>query len=271
MGAYGTPEHLPGDNEETEYQYGYNQPYKTGSAHTALRSWQKILLVIYSCIAAVFGLVMLVSVSLWQGNKALGVIFIVIYIFSSIFFYRRVKLRKIAWPFILCSAISLFVFLGCVPINQSNAGGTIPAAVSNSKTNVAASQKNNIPIETAEQYKKQCSAYKYKEIARNPNNYNGKLAKFTGQVMQIEDDGAGSEFILLNVTKDEYDTWSDSIYVEYSPKSADESRILEDDIITVYGQLSGIKSYTAVLGNEISVPYFKAQYAKILPESNSSK
>lgn len=118
MGAYGTPEHLPGDNEETEYQYGYNQSNKVGSAHTALRPWQKILLVIYLCVVAFFGLVMLVNVSDWTDSKAIGIVLAVAYIFSSLFFSKRVKQRKRAWPLIVCSVITFFAFFCCGPASS---------------------------------------------------------------------------------------------------------------------------------------------------------
>lgn len=67
----------------------------------------------------------------------------------------------------------------------------------------------------------------------------------------------------MNITKNQYGYWEDTIYVDYERKSANESRILEDDIITLYGELNGIKKYIAVLGNEISIPHFVAKYINV--------
>jgi hypothetical protein len=118
------------------------------------------------------------------------------------------------------------------------------------------------PANPVAQYKKQCASYKYKDIARNPNSYKGKPAKFKGQVFQIQE-AWGYDVILLQVTKGEYGVWNDSIYIEYTPKSDNESRILQNDIITVYGELNGIKTYTTIWGSSASVPYLKAQYVDI--------
>ena len=48
--------------------------------------------------------------------------------------------------------------------------------------------------------------------------------------------------------------WKDTIFVEYRRSSDTEPRILEGDIIRLYGDFKGLKSYKAVLGQTITVP-----------------
>lgn len=117
-------------------------------------------------------------------------------------------------------------------------------------------------INSATKYKNSCKSYNYKDIARNPDSYKGKPAKFTGKVIQVLEDG-NDVTLRVNITKDEYDLWEDTIYVEYTRKSSTEGRILEDDIITMYGDLDGIKTYETVLKSEMSIPYLKANYIDI--------
>ena len=114
---------------------------------------------------------------------------------------------------------------------------------------------------TEEEYKAECIYVSYEDIARNPDNYKGTFAVFSGQVAQVQESG-NNVVIRLNVTRGYYGIWEDTVYIEYT-KAQNESRILEEDIITVYGQLNGIKTYTAVLGNSISIPYLKAKYIEI--------
>lgn len=114
---------------------------------------------------------------------------------------------------------------------------------------------------TEEEYKAECTYVSYEDIARNPDNYKGTFTVFSGQVAQVQESG-NNVVIRLNVTRGAYGIWEDTVYIEYT-KAQNESRILEDDIITVYGQLNGIKTYTAVLGNSISIPYLKAKYVEI--------
>ena len=52
------------------------------------------------------------------------------------------------------------------------------------------------------------------------------------------------------------------LYIDYKRKSDMESRVLENDIITVYGIMNGIKTYTSVFGNQISIPYLLAEYVE---------
>jgi len=115
-------------------------------------------------------------------------------------------------------------------------------------------------VETREEYIASCNQYSYEDIARNPSAYEGERTVFTGCVMQIVKESENSVILLVNTSKDSFGIWKDAIYVEYQRKSNTEPRILKDDTIIFYGDLSGLKTYNAVLGNNISVPYLKAKY-----------
>lgn len=118
---------------------------------------------------------------------------------------------------------------------------------------------------------KECKTYTYKEISRNPANYEGKKAKFEGQVVQVMEDG-DNVIMRVDVTKEENQfasggyLYSDTVYVEYTRKSESESRILEDDIINMYGTLNGTKTYDTVLGSDTTIPYFVAEYIDIISD-----
>lgn len=142
--------------------------------------------------------------------------------------------------------------------NQSKI--TASSVVPSSANKTESKPTSSISAEQAKtQYISSCKSYDYKSIARDPGKYKGKYAKLTGQVSQVLESGS-TVVLRVNVTKGEYDIWTDTVYVEYLRLNADESRILEDDIVTIYGQLDGIETYTAVLGNEISIPRINAKY-----------
>lgn len=131
------------------------------------------------------------------------------------------------------------------------------------KQNSTGVQQNNIqPTISKEEYIEKCVEIHYDDVARNPNNYMGEYAIFTGEVAQVQENG-NSIVLRMNVTKNEYGAWEDTLWIEYKRKSENESRILEKDVVTVYGIMNGIKSYTGVLGNQISIPYLKAEYVEI--------
>ena len=88
----------------------------------------------------------------------------------------------------------------------------------------------------------------YKSVARDPDSYVGKKLMCTGNVLQVLE-GDGETDVRL-ATDGEYD---DVVFVGFDPNILD-VRVLEDDSITVYGTCLGLYSYTATLGQEISLP-----------------
>ena len=129
------------------------------------------------------------------------------------------------------------------------------------KERISQLRASQTDAEKAQEYKSSCTAgYSYKELARDPNTYVGKNAKFTGQVIQVSE-GLGSTVMRVNVTQGKY-SWDDTLYVTYTPKDG-ESRILEDDIITIYGEMQPLKTYTTVMGASVSIPAIDAKYIEI--------
>ncbi len=113
------------------------------------------------------------------------------------------------------------------------------------------------PDLSKEDYISQCAAVSYEEVARNPDSFKGQLVTFKGKVIQVMD---GSTLTLRINQENSEDQWaSDTWYVRYKPAEG-ESRILEGDELTVYGICNGTISYTAVLGNKITVPSLSMAY-----------
>jgi len=88
----------------------------------------------------------------------------------------------------------------------------------------------------------------YDQLARTPDDYIGKKVKFHGKVIQVME-GDGTTQIRFAVNED-YDT---IIYGEFDSSIVD-SRILEDDVITIMGISSGLLTYESTMGASISIP-----------------
>ena len=88
----------------------------------------------------------------------------------------------------------------------------------------------------------------YDEIARHPNDYDGELLTFSGEVAQVIE-GDGTTELRIAVDGD----YDDIIYGIYDNRILD-SRLLEDDKIQFYGESCGIISYQSTLGSTISIP-----------------
>ncbi|MCM3744087.1 hypothetical protein M3193_08015 [Sporosarcina luteola] len=104
----------------------------------------------------------------------------------------------------------------------------------------------------------------YKQLARDPESFKGEKVLFKGQVMQNMEDGK-EVTLLLNVTRDEFGFWDDSILVNYT-MSKGEKRILEDDIIYLWATVKGLKTYGSIFGQQITVPEVDGAYLEIIGE-----
>lgn len=120
---------------------------------------------------------------------------------------------------------------------------------------------------SAKAYKNKCKTLSFKDLSRNPDKHKGEKLKYTGQVIQVQEDEHWLDDnttvdLRINVTKDEYGLWDDTIFATVElPKDAD--RILEDDIITIWGECDGKYSYTSVLGSDVTLPKINIEYYSV--------
>lgn len=112
---------------------------------------------------------------------------------------------------------------------------------------IASAQK-----EEMENYISECQTVDYDDVARNPDNYDGTKVKITGKVIQV------SEGLFDSVTL-RVDCGGNVWYVTYSREEG-ESRILEGDNITGYGECNGVTSYTTIVGSQITIPSMRMEY-----------
>lgn len=103
-----------------------------------------------------------------------------------------------------------------------------------------------------DEYISQCVTVTYSDVERNPDNYKGTKIVVSGQVVQVSEGFFDSVTLRLN-------SGGNMWYVTYSRKEG-ESRILEGDNITCYGECDGVESYTTVIGSQVTIPSLKMKY-----------
>lgn len=95
----------------------------------------------------------------------------------------------------------------------------------------------------------------YAQLKKNPDRYKGEYVKYTGEVVQILE-GDNYTNIRLAVTKTSYGyDFNDVIFIEY-PGYTD---FVDNDIVTVYGEIYGSYSYESQAGFNISLPGLLAE------------
>lgn len=85
-----------------------------------------------------------------------------------------------------------------------------------------------------QEYKNACQQYNYKDVMRNPDDYVGKKIKIAIEVSTIKDDG---EYLLTYSDNDGNGFYFDDEYLIYDKRHDKTLKILEDDILIVYGEI----------------------------------
>lgn len=88
----------------------------------------------------------------------------------------------------------------------------------------------------------------YDELARTPDDFEAEKVKFHGKVVQVME---GDTTVQLRFAVD--DNYDQMLYVEYDDEMID-SRVLEDDMITIMGVSQGIITYESTMGGNITIP-----------------
>jgi hypothetical protein len=116
------------------------------------------------------------------------------------------------------------------------------------------------PTLSVEEIKSQAQEIPYASLMRNPENYQNSILHFRGKIIQVQE-VFGDNYILRIATKNQayLGYFDDDIYVNYKG-----NRLLEDDIVDVWGNFEGLKTYTAILGNQITIPEIKSLQVEIV-------
>lgn len=103
-------------------------------------------------------------------------------------------------------------------------------------------------------FREEATMIDYDQLIKNPYRYEGDKVVYTGQIFQIQEGFGG--FMLLSVTDEGFDFWTDEIYVT----GFGHIESAEEDIVTVYGTVKGAEEYATQGGGTNYVPKIKAKY-----------
>lgn len=88
----------------------------------------------------------------------------------------------------------------------------------------------------------------YDDLMRFNEDYIGKVIYYRGEIIQVNGGlSEGYTFRISVTNKNSY--WVDPIYATYNGK-----RFLEGDIVDLFGKVIGLKTYTSVRGDDITIP-----------------
>ena len=124
-----------------------------------------------------------------------------------------------------------------------------------------------IPQETEEEYKASCQEYKYKDVLRNPDNYVGQRIKITVKISTVhEESWLNDGKYYFAYSNDEYNWWAGDMYGIFDRRDVQDPKLLEDDIITVYGEISDPEQTTSLIVSSSEVFCIDMKYIDFISE-----
>lgn len=116
-----------------------------------------------------------------------------------------------------------------------------------------------VPQLSLSEIKNKSTELSYDELMRHNEDYVGDLVHYRAEVVQVMEVYGDNYVLRAKVTQGPYDRWEDTVWLDYEG-----DRVLEDDIVEFWGRVDGLKTYEAVLGNQITIPKIKVLHLELL-------
>lgn len=169
--------------------------------------------------------------------------------------------------------IAIIVLIVLSAIGGSGSGSDSSAssskATSKASESTASSVASVVPEISEDDYKAECQTVDYKELCRYPEKYEGAKIVVKVKVSQIIDANfSGSEKAWRTYTDNSgYGIYADDEYYMLDKRGGDAVKILDDDIITVYGEFTGLEKITRALTSTTDeLPRIEVKYADLVEE-----
>lgn len=169
------------------------------------------------------------------------------------------------WWFI---AIIVLIVLSAIGGSGSSSASS-SKATSKASASIASSVASVAPEISEDDYKAECQTVDYKELCRYPEKYEGTKIVVKVKVSQIIDANfSGSEKAWRTYTDNSgYGFYADDEYYMLDKRGGDAVKILDDDIITVYGEFTGLEKITRALTSTTDeLPRIEVKYADLVDE-----
>lgn len=175
------------------------------------------------------------------------------------------------WWFIL---IIVIVVLSVIGGSGSSSGDSSNSKAISTKTSGASTassieQAESEPEISEDDYKAECQSIDYKELCRYPDQYVGEKIAVKVKVSQIiETNFSGTEKAWRTYTDNSgYGFYADDEYYMLDKRGDDAVKILDDDIIVVYGEFTGLEKITRSLTSTTDeLPRIEVKYADLVEE-----
>ena len=144
------------------------------------------------------------------------------------------------------------------------------AASSKAAAKKKTSSKSTSTVELSEdEYKAKCVEVDYKDLCRYPERYSHKKIKVKAKIQQVMDASLLNSSKTYRVQTDTsgYGWYLDDEYFVTDKRTSGSVKLLEDDVIVIYGEFSGMEKVTrALTWTTDEVPGIQMKYAELVKE-----
>ena len=159
----------------------------------------------------------------------------------------------------ICAIIVIFAILLFIGLLFSGANDTTTTPTPKVMPTVT-------PIATIEDIKNSASPISYDELMRNNNDYIGKVVYKRGEILQVSERRSDKYVLRVATQQSTYGYYEDIIWVEYEG-----DRLLEGDIIDIWGKSKGLETYDAILGNQITIPKMDSLHTELVTKAGNNR
>lgn len=148
------------------------------------------------------------------------------------------------------------------------------AAIRAESAKLAASSKTSSKSQAAskvelseDEYKERCAEVDYKDLCRYPDKYSHQRIKVKVKIQQVMDSSlfSSEKAYRMMTDNDGYGLYLDDEYYVIDERESGSVKLLEDDIVMIYGKFGGMKKVTrALTWTTDEVPSIEMKYAEIV-------
>lgn len=149
-------------------------------------------------------------------------------------------------------------------VSSSSSSVTVSSSV---ESDSSTSEIPSTPTLSEDEYRAECETVKYKDLCRYPDQYAGKKNTITGKVQQIMDANwlSSDKAWRVQTDNDGYGYYLDDEYYAIDKRPSDAIKVLQDDIVVIYGEFTGMTNVTRALTNTTDeIPCIDVAYVDIV-------
>lgn len=149
-------------------------------------------------------------------------------------------------------------------VSSSSSSVTVSSSV---ESDSSTSEIPSAPTLSEDEYRAECETVKYKDLCRYPDQYAGKKITITGKVQQIMDANwlSSDKAWRVQTDNDGYGYYLDDEYYAIDKRPSDAIKVLQDDIVVIYGEFTGMTNVTRALTNTTDeIPCIDVAYVDIV-------